>query len=733
MIEDNPLIQERLRKLEAIKKLGINPYPGRFSRTHSSKQALEETEKTKPTVEVAQKAKAAVKIAGRIMTLREHGHLTFAQLQDQEGHIQICWMKEYTPVDQFEFVKLLDLGDFVGLTGVLFMTHKGEPTLLIKDCQLLSKSLRPLPDKWHGLKDQEACYRERYLDLVMNPETRQRFLFRSKLVQKLREFYDQHGFVELETPVLENISSGANAKPFVTHHNALDIDAYLRIAAGELWQKVAMVGGFEKTFEVARVFRNEGVDPSHLQEFTMVEHYAAYWDFEDNMKFTEQMFEWLLKEILGTTQVTIKDPEGKEKKIDFKAPWPRVNFYDLIKKDSGIDATKFKNVEELRVAIKAKKIQIEDIDKLGFGSLVDHLYKKVSRPKLTGPMFVIHHPVEMKPLARKNDENPTLCDTFQLLVNGWEVVNAYSEIVDPLDQRARFEEQAGAKAKGDEEAMSFNEEYLRAMEHGMPPTSGWGMGVDRLVTLLTQQDNLKDVVLFPLMRPQGHAYNVVPAQAGTHPPQADVSTGMTGGIRLTDDQKNIKTGLSHATAQQLFDTHVKNQAIRNHSLESQAVMRALAKRFGADEEAWGILGLLHDIDWDPEKGGAEVHGIHSEKILRDAGMGEAAIGVIQSHVFGLKGHHHPFENKVRTQFIEHALAAGETVTGLVHAGVLVRPDKKIAGMEVSSLKKKFKDKTFARGVDRNVLREAEKLGLTMDEFLELALNAMKGVAEKVGL
>lgn len=728
-MNQDPLFLERLNKLNKIKALGIRPYPGKFVRTHGSQVAVSVAEKEKKSVEEAQKVKPTVKVAGRLMTLREHGHLTFAQLQDQEGRIQVCWMKEYTPPDQFEFVKLLDLGDFVGLTGVLFVTHKGEPTLLIKDCQLLSKSLRPLPDKWHGLKDREACYRERHLDLVMNPETRQRFLFRSKFTQKLREYYDQHGFVELETPVLENISSGANAKPFVTHHNALDMEVYLRIAAGELWQKTAIVGGFEKTFEVARVFRNEGMDPSHLQEFTMVEHYAAYWDFEDNMKFTEQMFDWMLKELLGTTKVIIKDPEGKECKVDFKAPWPRVNFYDLVKKDAGIDPNKFKTADELRKAIRAKGIEIEDMDKMGFGSLVDHVYKKVSRPKLIGPIFVIHHPVEMKPLARKSDEEPALCDTFQLLVSGWEVVNAYSEIVDPTDQRARFEEQAKAKAKGDEEAMSFNEEYLRVMEHGMPPMSGWGMGIDRIVTLLTQQDNLKDLVLFPLMRPSRTA-DVVPTKTEAKTP---VVVAMAQSLELPNDQKNIKVGLSYAQAEALFDKHVKNQAIRNHSRESEAVMRGLAKRFGADEESWGILGLLHDIDWDPDQFDVKNHGIHCEDILSKGGMSKEAIHVIKSHVFGMKGYDHPLENETRTRFIEHALAAGETVTGFVHASVLVRPDKKIATMEVSSLKKKFKDKAFARGVDRNVLREIEKVGLTMDEFFEIALNAIKGIAEQVGI
>ncbi len=321
------------------------------------------------------------------------------------------------------------------------------------------------------------------------------------VIKKATELARAYGFRRIETPVLENISSGAAAKPFATHHNALDIDVFLRIAAGETWQKMAIAGGYEKTFEVARCFRNEGMDPSHLQEFTMVEHYAAYWNFEDNMAFTEKLFEHLLKTVLGTTKVTVLDREGKPVEVDFKTPWPRRDYREMIQKDCGIDVLEYKDAKGLLKAIKDKKIVIEGAEALGYGNLVDHLYKKVSRPQLVQPTFVIHHPADTKPLARKSDADPRLCDTFQLLVNGWEVVNAYSELVDPTDQRERLEKQAAAKAKGDEEAMSMNEEFLTAMEHGMPPISGWGMGIDRLVTLLSQQENLRDAVLFPLLRP----------------------------------------------------------------------------------------------------------------------------------------------------------------------------------------------------------------------------------------
>ncbi|MEK7547317.1 MAG: lysine--tRNA ligase [Patescibacteria group bacterium] len=494
----------RLGKANDLRKMKINPYANRFERTHTSKQALAEGEKSKLR-EVADivksPAKNPMKICGRLMTLREHGKLTFGHIQDFYGKIQICFMEDLIGKEKYNLLKKVDMADFIGVEGELFRTRHGEITLLVYEFTMLSKALRALPEKWHGIKDQETKYRQRYLDTTMNRESLERFLLRSNLIKILREFYWAEGFIEIETPVLESVSSGAAAKPFITHHNALDIDVYLRIAAGELWQKRAIVGGFEKTFEVARCFRNEGIDPSHLQEFTMIEHYAAFWDYEDNMKFTERMFEYFLKKLLGTTKIKVKDREGKEMDLDFKTPWPRKKFVELIKQDCGIDILKYDNAKDLLKEIKKKKIFIEKAETLGYGSLSDHLYKQVSRPKLIQPTFVIEHPLSTKPLSRKNDDDPRLCDTFQLLVNTWEIINAYGEIVDPIDQRERFEAQVRAKDAGDEEAMMMDEEYLTAMEHGMPCISGWGMGIDRLVTLLAGQDNLKDSVLFPLMRP----------------------------------------------------------------------------------------------------------------------------------------------------------------------------------------------------------------------------------------
>lgn len=481
--------QDRFQKLENIRQSGVNPYPDRYEQTHSLAGALSSEMET------------TVRVAGRMMTFRDMGKITFAHLQDITGRMQVVFQTDILTQEQYAFLKNLDLGDILGVEGDIFTTKKGEVSVLVKDFVLLSKCLRPLPEKWHGLKDRETAYRQRYLDLMTNRETMDRFLFRSRFIQALREYYWQHRFLEIETPVLAATASGALAKPFKTHHNALDHDFFLRIAL-ETPQKEAIVGGFERTFEIGKVFRNEGMDPSHLQEFTMCEHYAAYWNYEDNMNFTEQMFHYLLDTTLGTQVVKIVDRDGALREVDFGKPWKRVSMRDLIKGDCGIDINEHESADSLLAAMRENKIDIPGVEHLGRGNLIDQLYKKVSRPKLVEPTFLMQHPVDLSPLARRNDENPDIVDRFQLVVSGWEVVNAYSELVDPVDQAGRFEDQSSAKEAGDEEAHGKDDEFVKSMEYGMAPQSGWGMGIDRIVALLTQQDNLKDVVMFPLMRPE---------------------------------------------------------------------------------------------------------------------------------------------------------------------------------------------------------------------------------------
>lgn len=483
---------ERLDRIASLKKIqdsGVTAYADKFDRSHMLDEA-----KVLPMDTV-------VSVAGRIVFMRNMGKLAFAKLQDFSGNLQVVFKAD---VLNEEFDKALDnlhVGDFIGVKGEMFTTQKGEVSVLVKEFTFLSKTIRPLPEKWHGLTDQETAYRKRYLDLISNQETMDRFKFRSQFIHELRNFYAKHGFVELDTPVLQVAASGALAKPFKTHYNALDMDVYMRIAP-EIYLKEAIVGGFDKIFEVARVFRNEGMDASHLQEFTMVEHYASYWDYQDNMKFTEEMFVEIVGKLKGSMNITIPNRDGELVSVDLTPPWDRKTFRELIIADSGLDIDLYPTTEELKTAIKKLGVEIQDIEVLGRGNMIDSLYKKVSRPKLVRPTFLTHHPIDISPLARKNDENPAVTDRFQLVLNGWEIVNAYSELIDPIDQAERFAKQAEYKEGGDEEAMEKDDEYVEAMEHGMPPMSGWGMGIERVIALLTGQSNLRDVVLFPLLKPK---------------------------------------------------------------------------------------------------------------------------------------------------------------------------------------------------------------------------------------
>jgi lysyl-tRNA synthetase, class II len=482
--------QNRLLKLDKIISMGINPYPQKFDKKQSLIECFESEEGKK------------VKTAGRIIMFRDMGKLTFAHLQDESGKMQIAFKQDDLGKDEYkQMIKILDMGDFIGVEGETFVTHKGEKSILVSKWTFLGKSLKPLPEKWHGLKDTEIKYRQRYLDLISNRETMDRFKFRSDFMRTLREFYYKENFREVETPTLLHSATGAHAKPYITHNNGLDIDVFLKISH-ELPLKELIVGGFEKIFEIGKAFRNEGIDPSHLPEHTHLEHYCAYWSFEDNIKFTEEMFDYIFDKLKIDRKIKVAGKDGKVKEVDFTTPWKRIDYTELIKKDCGVDVLKYDNVKDLVKDLKKKDIQVEDMGKTGMATLVDNLYKKVSRPKITGPVILYNYPVELQPLARRSDENPALVEQFQLLVNGWELVKAYSELVDPLDQQARFEEQARLASEGDDETMGVDYDYVDAMKYGMPPISGWGMGIDRLLTILTEQENLRDVVLFPLMRPK---------------------------------------------------------------------------------------------------------------------------------------------------------------------------------------------------------------------------------------
>ena len=478
----------RRQKVEDIKAL-CNPYPEKYDVNYSLKDALKLEDGT-----------TDVSVAGRIVFMRKMGKLSFLKIRDIEADLQVSIKIDLVGEEKYNFFKTnIDVGDFIGVKGEMFTTHTGEKTLRADSFEFLGKALKPLPEKFHGLQDPELCYRNRYVDMIMNEETRNRFLIRFKFIRELRNYLDNLGYYEIETPILNNKPSGAVARPFVSHHNALDLDVYLRIAP-ETYMKRAIIAGIPKVYEIARCFRNEGMDATHLQDFTMIECYQAYYNYEDNMKLIRTMLQTIINNVFGTLKINVGDKE-----VDLSGEWPKVSFRELIIKYADIDINEYNTKEKLLEKIKQEKIELDSetqIENLGFGNLVDYLYKKVARPHMLGPIYLVEHPSSLSPLARTNDSNKNISDRFQLVINGAEIVNGYSELVDPQEQERKLLEQASLKANGDEEAMDMDYDYIGAMEYGMPPISGWGMGIDRMIQLLTNSDNIKDVVMFPLMKPE---------------------------------------------------------------------------------------------------------------------------------------------------------------------------------------------------------------------------------------
>ncbi len=435
----------------------------------------------------------AVRLAGRVVLWRRMGGLIFGHIQDRSGRVQISLSRDQLGADVIkEWSRAVKIGDFVGVTGSLYTTRRGERTVAVSELTVLNQAARALPDKWQGLSNVEARYRRRYLDLLVNAESRERFHTRARVIQRVRRFLDDHDFLEVETPILQEAASGAAARPFVTRHNALGEDFYLRISP-ETYLKRVVVGSLDRVYELGRNFRNEGMDSSHLQEFTMLEWYAAYWDYRDNMAFIRELILTVLDEVLGTRTVTYGGV-----KLDFGVDWPEVDYRAEVARRTGIDLTAVRDLPALRERVTGLGLDTEGA--VSYAALVDLLYKKTVRPHLVQPCFLLHHPAELVPLARRSDADPTRLDMFQVVVNGWEIVKAYSELVDPAEQRRRLEEQAELREAGDDETMMMEEDFIEAMEYGMPPMSGLGLGIDRFVALLTDAPTLREVVLFPTMR-----------------------------------------------------------------------------------------------------------------------------------------------------------------------------------------------------------------------------------------
>lgn len=931
----------RLTKLQELKKHNIDPFPSVVCRKHTIDQAILGIGKD-------------VSIVGRIMTRRNHGKIIFIDVVDDTGKIQGVCKADVMQKESYQLLEYIDNGDFIVMQGTVGKTVAGEISVFVSEMKIISKSLRPLPDKWHGLSDVEERYRQRYVDLLVNDEVRKIFLTRSKVITFLRKWLDKDNFLEVETPVLQPIYGGASAKPFITHHNAMDADFYLRIAV-ELYLKRLIVGGFEKVYEIGKDFRNEGIDKEHNPEFTMLEFYWAYADYETLMVYTEKMLSEVTRYITGSMEINY---EGK--RLNFKPPWQRITYRDAVLQYTGIDINIIDDETKLLSEIKDHNIQLDVTGVIGYGVLLDTLYKSKVRPNLTGPLFLTNRPTAFVSLAKRLPKDPRYTASFQALAAGRELLNAYNELNDPLDQAKRWHESEKLGAKGQEEHEQFDYDYIRALEYGMPPTAGWGMGIDRLVAILTNQHSLKDVILFPTLKPEitigtfhsisKPAYFAIDAglkerypsisvgialikgvsikktdpkleeekrrcienlhgltteEIGQYPeiasyrklykemgvdwhsrrpsPEAllrrialgkglytvntcvdaynlvvikyrvsagafnadamqfptmlrfgrdkdailllgdseetrcttdefvysdrvggfniDLNYRDAGRTKITEKTKNVwlnvdgiyditpgkveevlnetikmitkycggtvefkgvavnvgssmilehdvsqtvqlksdmNLGISYKQAQELLQTYIKDPVTRMHCIESEAIMRALARHFGENEEAWGIVGLLHDIDWELTKDNTKLNCIKTAEILKNAGGTEYLIATIQSHGYGQgwgDTYYGPpeFEGKARSGTVQHALAAAETLTGLIVATALIQQDKKLVSVKPESLLKKFKNKKFAANCNRDIILECEKIGIPLEEFLSISLKALQEISYNLGL
>ncbi|WP_084295242.1 lysine--tRNA ligase [Caldanaerobius polysaccharolyticus] len=485
----NELQQVRRQKLQQLCETAYNPYEVlRFERTHYSTEIIKNFE--------AMEGKE-VAVAGRVMSIRGHGKASFADLKDQEGKIQIYFRLNDVGEEKYAIFKLVDIGDIIGVKGEVFKTHKGEISVKAHDLVVMAKSLQVLPEKWHGLKDVELRYRQRYVDLIVNDDSRKNFIIRSKLISKMRQYLDSRGFMEVETPILQTIPGGAAARPFITHHNALDIDMYLRIAT-ELYLKRLIIGGFDRVYEIGKQFRNEGIDIKHNPEFTTIELYQAYTDLRGMMELTEDMIKYLAKEVLGTELLLYQGVE-----IDLSKPWTRMTMKEAVFKYAGVDFDQVKTDEEARKIAAQKGLEFDD--NATKGQILNLLFEEFAEENLIQPTFITEYPIEVSPLAKKIPGNPEFTDRFELFIYKMEIANAFSELNDPFDQRERFEKQVKAREAGDEEAHRMDEDFLTAMEYGMPPTGGLGIGIDRLAMVFSGSYSIRDVILFPTMKPRNAA------------------------------------------------------------------------------------------------------------------------------------------------------------------------------------------------------------------------------------
>lgn len=738
--------ETRLQRLQQLKKAWIIPYANKYDKQYDLDKLVEIGglgQVSDGDALIKEWASQQYRTAGRMMTFRSMGKLSFATITDATADIQVCFVKWLCSFHTWHEVvdnihidgldrsahkfaeKFLDIWDFIWVAGELFVTKHGELTLFVDEYQLLSKALRPLGDKRHGIQDEEKKYRQRYLDMTMNNESFGRFKLRANFLKEMRKFYRSRGFDELDTPILWNAASGAAAKPFVTHHEDFDTEVVMRIAP-EIALKMATVWRFEKVFEIGRNFRNEWSSPAHMQEFTVVEHYCVYWNYEDNMRFMEEMFDHLIDTCHLPIETMIADKNGKEKLVNRTTPRQRIDYIQAVHKVTWLDVGSYteSDADQLRSDIQKLWHSREGIDKQSSATMIDYLYKKVLRPTITGPAFVYNYPKTMQPLARQSDTDSNIVEQFQVVVNGREICKAYSELVDPVIQQANFDEQSWALAAGDEEATSGDDDFVHCMEYGMPCQSWFGMGIERVLTFFTWQTNIRDVTMFPLMKPK-HNNNSVADTNETQDTSFTSSQDTMSSSTQTDLEKAVSTWATlqpymipgHDAVTSIMDEYLSDT--RNHCQQVGEVMKFFAQKLWEDTELRYTAWLLHDIDRDHVSKDPENHLWEQFDAIMDKLWAD-------DHLRRVIKSHYPDGTGVQPErLIEKYLISVDEMSGFLYAYSLMRPEW-FTGMQTKWVKKRIKNKWFASWVDRDHLRNCETyLGISLDEFIPQMIEAMK--------
>jgi len=728
----------RRAKRQALIDSGIDPYP--IASTVTAFVAdLKETYKDLEDGGIAEDG-VTYHLCGRIRAIRGHGKLMFFDLADKSGQIQLFMRVNNLDEATWALASDLDVGDIIEAAGTVIRTKRGELSLSVTGIKLLTKSLRPLPEKFHGLSDREVRYRQRYVDLIMNPEVKDTFVKRSQIISAIRHFMEGQGYIEVETPILQETLGGANARPFTTHFNVLDQDCYLRIAT-ELHLKRCLVGGLERVFEIGRQFRNEGMDLTHNPEFTSMEAYCAYSDLAGMKELSEGLFQACAAAIgKGDTL------EYQGTTIDISSPWRSVPMHEIVSEVVGEEVTIDTPVEHLREILE--KNELEWDASWGAGKLIFELYDELCEKTITDPTFVCDYPVEVSPLAKRKADDPRLTDRFELVVCGKEYANAFSELNDPVDQEGRFAAQVAAKAAGDDEAMDYDYDYVRALEYGMPPAGGIGYGIDRIIMLFCDQPSIRDVLLFPHLRPErregrpevqkaekeeapaaekAEAPVAEPVEAASAPEVAKDAAGQDDSRFImdgTDMSGKLEAGLTRDEAWDLLTKYNEDEFHLKHGETLEGLMRYFAETYDPENvDFWGIVGLLHDLDWEKWQA-SDTHTVKAAELILAAGGTEQLVHAIQTH---------NSDNReglpAPTLKMECALWASDELSGLIQAAILMRPSKSVMDLNVKSLRKKYKDKRFAAGCDRDIIaRGAELMGWDLTQLFDEMIKAMQAIA-----